>query len=328
MATRPIRRMRASKGFTLIELLVVIAIIAVLIALLVPAVQKVREASNRTQCANNLKQIALGCMNFATVNKAYVPCDLGDCWPPWNVVVMPYIEQDNLFKKWNIAKRYFNQAADASGDLAIYHCPSNSRPGEVTSGGESRAFGGNTGTGPSGWGDYAICAGESVGNVNPIDWNGIGYRAFQANVNSYLNSAQTDLFEVWPGWRYMRKLTQVTDGLSNTLAFGEKYCRPSSRPNLGGVIYNGDLQSQYMRSAGHNGAFNAGTGKWLNEFALITDREYAGADWNLRFTATHHSGIAMFALVDGGVRSIRDSIDLETLHRLSVINDGLVVDNY
>jgi prepilin-type N-terminal cleavage/methylation domain-containing protein/prepilin-type processing-associated H-X9-DG protein len=87
-------------GFTLIELLVVIAIIAVLIGLLLPAVQKVRESAASAQCKNNLKQIALANMTFEEVNKSFVPGvgKNGCCWGTWMIPILPFMEQNNLYK--------------------------------------------------------------------------------------------------------------------------------------------------------------------------------------------------------------------------------------
>src|SRR5262245_41827572 len=124
------------RGFTLIELLVVIAIIAILIALLVPAVQKVREASNVAQCKNQLKQIGLAWHNHHETFKVFpsggghwaasdsrtktrtgVPADYNDQVWGWAYQILPFIEQEAL---WS----HKSDAAITATSVVTYYCPS------------------------------------------------------------------------------------------------------------------------------------------------------------------------------------------------------------
>ena len=86
------------RAFTLIEMLVVLAIIGLLAGLLLPAVQQAREAANRTQCANNLRQIGLALLHYETINENLPPARISDQGPTWAVQILPFIEGDNAWK--------------------------------------------------------------------------------------------------------------------------------------------------------------------------------------------------------------------------------------
>jgi prepilin-type N-terminal cleavage/methylation domain-containing protein len=197
------------RGFTLIELLVVIAIIAILIGLLVPAVQKVREAAARIQCSNNLHQLGLAFHNYESVNGTLPPRRLFPSpYQGWSTRLLPYLEEDNVYRLYDLTKNFYdpgNQAA-IQVPLKVFQCPAAPNPRMINI---VRTDGTPTG---------AVGAASDYFTPNSVDayWWPDPQRsqaADETNCPALLDQSG-------------RKLTGITDGLSNTLFVSELSGRP------------------------------------------------------------------------------------------------------
>jgi prepilin-type N-terminal cleavage/methylation domain-containing protein len=302
------RNLRHSRrvAFTLIELLVVIAVIAILISLLVPAVQKVREASARIQCANNLKQIGLAAHNFHDANKTLPPAWIGDNsldpdgWATWGVLLLPYLEQGPTYQKWDLRYSASKQVPEAyQQQLEVYHCPA--RPTFVLSVNDFAPAGG-------GLSDYGACIGT---NASGLKSNGA---IIPANFTFGVDAKSTKIVATWRG---QLSLLSIVDGTSNTIMFGEKHIRPNSLrgKNEDRSIFGGQSNSaRRMAGLGANG----------DQRPLRQPNDQTGVEANTSFGGPH-LGVCQFVLCDGTVRAIPIGTSLQNLSNLIARNDGNIV---
>jgi prepilin-type N-terminal cleavage/methylation domain-containing protein/prepilin-type processing-associated H-X9-DG protein len=307
-------------GFTLIELLVVIAIIAVLIGLLLPAVQKVREAAARAQCQNNLKQIGLAIHNYHDTHKQFPPARVGrDAYATWPILVAPYLEQQNLSTLWDITKIFAQQSVLArTTTVPVFFCPSRRTP--MTSPPAENGAVGQDGNGhlEGACGDYGAVDGDG-NNRNTAAANGAIVAPHLTNPNIGDNNPYPAPIR---GFRSMTRISSITDGTSNTLLVGEKHVRPGHLGEAGDgdmAYYSGYNYTTAQRSAGW---YVDSTGKQTKPLMKPTD-----AASTIRF-GSWHEGICNFVFCDGSVRALPVNIDIETLRRLAVRDDGQPIPSY
>ncbi|WP_020470975.1 DUF1559 domain-containing protein [Zavarzinella formosa] len=337
-----IRRVQSRTAFTLIELLVVIAIIAILIGLLLPAVQKIREAANRMKCSNNLKQIALACHNYESAYGALPPAGKGYSWCASSaanlgdtqilnqnglVLLLPYLEQDPMYKKFNLNESVADAPSAASGRntngtlvgnpatngnaanapaiLSVFTCPSDN----------------NASIGRLSGSYYGPASGVSAAATN--------YDFITSQLDfSYCNywktapSATKRMF----GENSATTMAAVTDGLSNTLAIGE-----TTKWHQNGAAFAWSYRTWVMTGIDPAGASNPGINLWHLPSVDPTwqNPPYTPVVGHIRTwwsaAGSLHTNGCNFAMGDGSVRFISQTIDTTTLSRLSTMSGGEVV---
>jgi prepilin-type N-terminal cleavage/methylation domain-containing protein len=226
------RGRKLRNGFTLIELLVVIAIIAILIALLVPAIQKVRESANRTQCQNNLKQWGLALHNYHDNYKKFPYfTSVTPTRHNWAQFVMPYLEQGNLVAGYDLSINWYagNNLAMTQIPLSVFTCPSD-RPGAMWT--DQTGF-------VSARGNYVACYGNLLFGGGQI---GAGRGIFGcSSISNFAGNVFTP---------YQTRLTQVTDGTSSTLMVAEILVAPmDNNQGGGGTWQSGDMRGHVWHDA-------------------------------------------------------------------------------
>jgi len=358
---------RRSSAFTLIELLVVIAIIAVLIGLLLPAVQKVREAAARAKCQNNLKQLGVAAHNYhdalgklpPAVQIAQVSAngtqDMLSVYrtpgfgPNWAVFILPYIEQDALYKTINIASYMTSNGFDPSWralkdkTIPIMLCPSdpfNDQP-----------FTGNPQYLGTGWarGNYAANAGPGWLNQTVGGQSGTSGSSGTPALTAFNGVGAAGPFGV--NYGHTLPNISVEDGTSNTILFNEVRAGINNQDRRG-------CWAMGVGGASITAAHAIGDCTVPNDTAEFSDdiedcalaREAAGLgqlssppsmgplkmgcsndnrpknwpNWQAQARSAHAGGVqACFA--DGSVRAIKENVTQAVWFYVNSRNDGVAL---
>ncbi|MDG3007990.1 DUF1559 family PulG-like putative transporter [Paludisphaera mucosa] len=339
---RPVARRR---GFTLIELLVVIAIIAVLISLLLPAVQAAREAARRAQCVNNLKQVGLALHNYATAQAEAFPWAQGP--GPYNgwsshVMLLPQLEQQPLFDAINFANNGMAMWAGNPDNTTAFRiqvsaflCPSDA----------------DRLTNADGHSNYMMCAGATADEFYYYNTNNANApQALTGVGRSYAS------YYMSPSVPHV-KLTMITDGASNTAAFGEQVLgvgdddyalwdnarptsangdatgtRPAFPPNPQAdynVCYqHAPTAASNLQLWSHGYQWYAGAPNVGSYCHVMPPNTWSCAFGNSGFAATassRHPGLVNVGMADGSVRSVKNSVSLPVWWGLASMAGGEIV---
>ncbi len=288
------------KAFTLVELLVVIAIIGILIALLLPAVQAAREAARRMQCANGMKQVGLAIHSYAAANRDYFPTgntgELNRWKPGLFVLLLPYLEQQTIYDHIDITG--WTDTIDDENKytpIPCYTCPSWPHP--IVYRNQSIK-----------WLNGAIVTYRGTSGAFPT----IGPYTKLADGNVPLNG----MF----GMNWARRVADVTDGLSSTLAFGE-YVQMDRTGAYS--VPPGNVRPWILGSSFSMGMY----GSIVVEYPINAevDRFGEGIPGHWLPMGSFHPGGMNGLMADSSVTFLSEDINLKLYRELATVNGGEVV---
>lgn len=314
------------KAFTLVELLVVIAIIGILVALLLPAVQAAREAARRSQCANNLKQIALATLNYESTYKqlpigAKIPVPGEPRNSPanqgalmsWHARILPFMEQQQIYDLIDWTKSYEDNKTVGLTPIDGFFCPTS--PIEFQRG----VFATSKVNLPGG-GNIAAYTQHYNGVSGPLYNPAVGIREYSDQKTGMILDSKLSPSCANSGRRHFAKLgvlfpggdvrtSRITDGLSNTLMIAER--------NMGETSWLAGLSADFTWPCDSAAFKNVEFGINLcreNEYSETSHCQEYG---NSRPFSSFHPGGVQGARCDGSVFFLNEATDLATLQAMA-----------